>query len=98
MRVTITQRGGYAGDTEVTLVDFDTTRLDGAQRKALERDVEAASATSIPRGGNIGADHIMEYRLVVEDKGQRRAISLVDDGGSSAASIRDLISRLQQVQ
>jgi hypothetical protein len=96
MRVTITQRGGYVGD-EVTVVDVDTTRLDGAQRKALEREVEAASTASRPRGAAIGADHMMEYSLVVEDKGQRRAISLIDDGSSSAKPIRDLIAKLQQV-
>jgi hypothetical protein len=32
---------------------------------------------------------------VVEDRGRKQALTWIDDGGKSAAPIRDLLSRLQ---
>ena len=96
MHVTITQRGGFIGSA-VTLVQLDTARLDADARQEVERQIAASVAPTAPRDQPIGAD-LLEYRLVVDDNGRHDAITWVDDGGPSAAPIRDLVSRLQQLQ
>ena len=96
MRVTITQRGGFIGG-EVTLVQLDTGRLDADARHEVEQHIAASRALDAPRDQPIGAD-LLEYTLVVDDQGRHDAITWVDDGGPSAAPIRDLVARLQQLQ
>ena len=96
MHVTITQRGGFIGSA-VTLVQLDTARLDADARQEVERQIAASVALKAPRDQPIGAD-LLEYKLVVDDQGRHDAITWVDDGGPSAAPIRDLVARLQQLQ
>ena len=96
MRVTITQRGGFIG-SEVTLVQIDTARLDAEARHEVEGQIAASVALRAPRDQPIGAD-LLEYKVVVDDQGRHDAITWVDDGGPSAAPIRDLVARLQQLQ
>ena len=95
MNVKITQRGGFIGD-EVTLVQIDTGRMDGNVRRDLEQQIAAIMKQ---RSGNqpIGAD-LLKYTLQVDDQGRHDAVTVVDDGGGSAAPIRDLVARLQQLQ
>ena len=92
MRVTITQRGGFVGD-EVTLAELDTERLDDSARREIESLVAGTQARGAARGAPIGAD-LLEYNLTVDGQ----TISWVDDGGPSAAPIRDLLARVQQLQ
>lgn len=93
MRVTVTQRGGIVGD-EVTLVDLDTARLGDDIKHRVEQQVSAAIASRASAAESIGTD-LLNYQLVVEDRGRKQALTWIDDGGKSAAPIRDLLSRLQ---
>jgi hypothetical protein len=95
VNVKITQRGGLIGD-EVTLVQLDTARLDGNVRRDVEQQI-AASMRQRSGDRPIGAD-LLEYTLHVDDQGRHDAVTLVDDGGGSAAPLRDLVARLQQLQ
>ena len=96
MHVTITQRGGFVG-SEVTLVQLDTARLDADTRREVEHQITTSVARRTSRDESIGAD-LLEYKLDVDDQGRHDAVTWVDDGGPSAAPIRDLIARLQLLQ
>lgn len=95
MRITITQRGGLAGD-EITLAQVDTATLNPAARKQIEEQVAASMARSRPPADRaIGAD-LLEYTLTVDDGGDQEKTTWVDDGGAGAQPIKDLITRLQR--
>jgi emfourin len=95
VHVKVTQRGGFIG-SEVTLVQLDTARLNEDVRHEVEKQI--ANITRQRAGKQpIGAD-LLEYTLTVDDQGRHDAVTWVDDGGGSAAPIRDLVARLQQLQ
>jgi len=93
VQITVTQRGGFIG-AEITLVHLDTGELGLDTRHGLEQQIDAALLSAAADDRPIGSD-LLEYRLIVEDEGRRRARTWTDDGGSSAAPIRDLLARLQ---
>jgi hypothetical protein len=92
VQVKITQKGGFVGD-EVTLAELDTERLDAKARREVENMVAATRSRGASRGAAVGAD-LLEYNLTVDGQ----AMSWKDDGGESAAPIRDLLARVQQLQ
>ena len=93
MQITVTQRGGFIGG-DVTLVRLDTGRLGNETRRGLEQQIDATLMSSATDDRPVGAD-LLEYRLIVEDQGRRRARTWTDDGGAAAAPIRDLVATLQ---
>jgi hypothetical protein len=93
VQITVTQRGGFIGG-EVTLVQLDTGRLGNDTRRGVEQEIDATLMSSGTDERPVGAD-LLEYRLIVEDQGRRRARTWTDDGGVAAAPIRDLLEKLQ---
>ncbi len=93
MQITVTQRGGLVGE-EVTLVQLDTGRLGNETRRGLEQQIDATFMSKGTDERPVGAD-LLEYRLIVEDQGRRRARTWTDDGGAAAEPIRDLLAKLQ---
>jgi hypothetical protein len=94
MRISITQRGGFAGG-EVVLASVDTATLDEATRRTVEQQVQAATAAR-QREQPVGSD-MLTYELSVEDGAARSSSTWVDDGGAGAQPVKDLLERLPQV-
>jgi len=86
---------GFAGGAPIQLADVDTARLPDAARPAIERRVQ--SLGSGPPDRAVGSD-LLEYEIVVESDQGRRVVTWTDDGGPSAAPVRDLIAEVQQVR
>jgi hypothetical protein len=92
MRVTITQRGGFAG-TDVELARVDTANLGAAERTALEAEIRSVLASPGAADTQVGAD-LMTYELTVEDGGTRQVKTWVEDGTAAAAPIRQLVAKI----
>ena len=92
MRVTVTQRGGFAG-ADVELARVDTATLGAAERAALEAEIRAALESPGAADTQVGAD-LMTYELTVDDGGKRRTRTWVEDGTDAAAPIRQLVAKI----
>jgi hypothetical protein len=91
MRITIKQRGGFAGG-EVVLANLDTATLDAATRASIEQQVRSAAAAA-PGERPVGSD-LMEYEMSLEDGGAVTRRTWVEDGGAGAQPVKDLLARL----
>jgi hypothetical protein len=94
MRITIKQRGGFAGG-EVVLANVDTATLDPAVRQRIEQQVQAATAAG-QRDLPVGSD-LLSYEMSVEDGAAKSRGTWVDDGGAGAQPVKELLARLSQV-
>jgi hypothetical protein len=95
MRITVKQRGGFAG-IEATVADIDTAAIDPADREEVERAVRAALSAAAEEPP-LGRDQL-EYEITAEDGGDRRNRTWVDDGTSASAPVRELVAKLSNVR
>jgi hypothetical protein len=92
VRVTVRQRGGFAG-TDIELAQVDTATLDAATRTALETEIRSVLSAPAAPDAQVGAD-LMQYELTVDDGGKRQVRTWIEDGTDAAAPIRELVSRI----
>lgn len=99
MRITVKQRGGFAG-LEQDIATVDTARVDPAQARELEQQVRSNVLNRSRTGGSaepVGADQF-EYEITVEDGDRRDVVTWTDDGSAAAAPVRRLLTRLSEVR
>jgi hypothetical protein len=96
VRITVKQRGGFAG-IEATVAQVDTSSLDPAAREEVERSVREALSAAAAQEPPIGRDQL-EYEITADEDGARNVKTWVDDGTSASAPVRELVAKLSNVR
>lgn len=91
MRIQVKRTGGYAGIER--LADVDTSQLDPARARQVERMVSEAAA-AVARGGEVVGADLMRYEITIQENGASRELSWIDDGSPEPGPVKRLIEEV----